>query len=95
MVIFIANIAEDGKESQKELCTSGILNYVIDSIDIENDNFHELDMKIWCISKFELEEKYNIDLTLSLKIQKIYIEIFLNQSKYNLFDKINLFKFWI
>ena len=89
MVIFIANIAEDGKESQNELCTSGILNYVIDCIDIENDNFHELDMKIWCISKFELEEKYNIDLTLSLKIQKIYIEIFLNQSKYNLFDKIN------
>ena len=89
MVIFIANIAENEKGNQEDLCTSGTLNYVINSIDIENDNLHELDMKIWCLSKFALGEKYNIDLELSLKIQKIYIEIFLNQSKYNLIDKIN------
>ena len=89
MVIFIANIAENEKGNQEDLCTSGTLNYVINSIDIENDNLHELDMKIWCLSKFDLGEKYNIDLELSLKIQKIYIEIFLNQSKYNLIDKIN------
>ena len=89
MVIFIANIAENEKGNQEDLCTSGTLNYVINSIDIENDNLHDLDMKIWCISKFDLGEKYNIDLELSLKIQKIYIEIYLNQSKYNLIDKIN------
>ena len=89
MVIFIANIAENEKGNQEDLCTSGTLNYVINSIDIENDNLHELDMKIWCLSKFDLGEKYNIDLELSLKIQKIYIEIYLNQSKYNLIDKIN------
>ena len=89
MVIFIANIAENEKGNQEDLCTSGTLNYVINSIDIENDNLHELDMKIWCLSKFALGEKYNIDLELSLKIQKIYIEIYLNQSKYNLIDKIN------
>ena len=89
MVIFIANIAENEKGNQEDLCTSGTLNYVINSIDIENDNLHELDMKIWCLSKFDLGEKYNIDLELSLKIQKIYIEIYLNQSKFNLIDKIN------
>lgn len=89
MVIFIANIAENEKGNQEDLCISGTLNYVINSIDIENDNLHELDMKIWCLSKFDLGEKYNIDLELSLKIQKIYIEIYLNQSKYNLIDKIN------
>ena len=89
MVIFIANIAENEKGNQEDLCTSGTLNYVINSIDIENDNLHELDMKIWCLSKFDLGEKYNIDLELSMKIQKIYIEIYLNQSKYNLIDKIN------
>lgn len=89
MVIFIANIAENEKGNQEDLCTSGTLNYVINSIDIENDNLHELDMKIWCLSKFDLGEKYNIYLELSMKIQKIYIEIYLNQSKYNLIDKIN------
>ena len=89
MVIFIANIAENEKGNQEDLCTSGTLNYIINSIDIESDNLHELDMKIWCLSKFDLGEKYNIDLELSLKIQKIYIEIYLNQSKYNLIDKIN------
>ena len=89
MVIFIANIAENEPANQSNLCFSGTLNYIIDSIDMQNDTLNEMDMKIWCLSKFDLGEKYNIDLDLSLKIQKVYIELFLNQSKYNLLDEIN------
>ena len=89
MVIFIANIVENEPDNQSNLCISGTLDYILNSIDFQNDNLNEMDMKIWCLSKFELEEKFNIDLELSLKIQKVYIELFLNQSKFNLFDNIN------
>ena len=89
MLFFISNIVEEDKGNQESLFISGTLNYIINSIDIENDTSLEIDAKIWCIGKFDLEEKYNINLDLSLKIQNIYVELFLNQEKFNLFDGIN------
>jgi hypothetical protein len=53
------------------------------------DTYELIDIKIWCLSKFDLKEKFLIDLDISLKIQKIYIELFMNQYKFNLFDGIN------
>ena len=89
MIFFISNIVEEDKGNQESLFISGTLNYIINSIDIEKDTSLEIDAKIWCIGKFDLEEKYNINLDLTLKIQNIYVELFLNQEKFNLFDGIN------
>ena len=89
MVFFIANIADKEKSNQENLFSSGTFNYLMNSIDIENDDIKDIDAKIWCLGKFDLEEKYNINLDVSLKLQKIYIELFLNQEKFNLFDGIN------
>jgi len=89
MVFFISIIAENEQSNQEDLFVSGTLNYIINSIDLENDSPKEIDAKIWCIGKFDLKEKYNLNLDLSLKIQKIYVELFLNQEKFNLFDGIN------
>ena len=89
MLFFISNIVEEDKGNQESLFISGTLNYIINSIDIEKDTSLEIDAKIWCIGKFDLEEKYNINLDLTLKIQNIYVELFLNQEKFNLFDGIN------
>ena len=89
MIIFIAKIADKEPKNQENLYISGILDYLIDSIDIQNDDLKEYDIKIWCLTKFDLEGKFQINLELSLKIQKIYIELFLNQSKFNLLDGIN------
>lgn len=89
MIIFIGSIAKDEKNNQLALYASGTLNYLVESIDIERDSKKLLSEKIWCLSKFDIEEKYDINLELSLKIQKIYVEIFLNQNKFELFESIN------
>ena len=89
MTIFIAEIAENEKSNQDNLYISGTLNYIIDSIDFEKDELQLLDTKIWCLSKFELDAKFDIDLDLALKIQKVYINLFLNQKKFNLYEGMN------
>ena len=89
MTIFIAEIVENEKSNQDNLYISGTLNYIIDSIDFEKDELQLLDTKIWCLSKFELDAKFDIDLDLALKIQKVYINLFLNQNKFNLFEGMN------
>jgi hypothetical protein len=67
MTIFIAEIAENEKSNQDNLYISGTLNYIIDSIDFEKDELQLLDTKIWCLSKFELDAKFDMDLDLALK----------------------------
>ena len=89
MVFFISNIAEEEKNNQEKLFFSGTLNYIINSIDIENDSSKEIVAKIWCIGKFDLGQKYNINLDLTLKIQNIYVKLFDKYKKSNLFDEIN------
>ena len=89
MTIFITEIAENEKSNQDNLYISGTLNYIIDSIDFEKDELQLLDTKIWCLSKFELDAKFDIDLDLALKIQKVYINLFLNQKKFNLYEGMN------
>ena len=89
MTIFIAEIAENEKSNQDNLYISGTLNYIIDSIDFEKDELQLLDTKIWCLSKFELDAKFDMDLDLALKIQKVYINLFLNQNKFNLYEGMN------
>lgn len=89
MTIFITEIAENEKSNQDNLYISGTLNYIIDSIDFEKDELQLLDTKIWCLSKFELDAKFDMDLDLALKIQKVYINLFLNQKKFNLYEGMN------
>ena len=89
LVFFIGNLALNEPDNQENLYISRTLNYIIDSVDMEKDSNVLIDVKIWCLSKFDLKEKFLIDLDLSLKIQKIYIELFMNQFKFNLFDGIN------
>lgn len=89
LVFFIGNLALNEPDNQENLYISRTLNYILDSVDMEKDSNILIDVKIWCLSKFDLKEKFLIDLDLSLKIQKIYIELFMNQFKFNLFDGIN------
>ena len=89
MLIFIGNIIKDNENNQKSLYLSGTLKLIIDSIDLEIDSKKILVEKIWCLSKFDLNEEYDQNLDLSLSIQKIYVDIFLNQNKYELFDANN------
>ena len=89
LVFFIGNLALNEPDNQENLYISRTLNYILDSVDMEKDSNVLIDVKIWCLSKFDLKEKFVIDLDLSLKIQKIYIELFMNQFKFNLFDGIN------
>ena len=86
MIIFIATIIDNEPKNQENFYLSGTLNYIIDSIDIQKDQLKEYDMKIWCLSKFDLEDKFLIDLVLSLKIQKVYIELYLNEAKFGLYE---------
>ena len=89
MILFIANVANEEESNQENLYISGTLNYIINSVDIQKDDMKTIDNKIWCLSKFDLKEKFDIDLNLTLKIQKIYIDIFLNESKFNLLEGID------
>jgi hypothetical protein len=89
LTVFIANLADGEPVNQENLYLSNTLKYIINTVDIEKDTQKFLDIKIWCIGKFELKDKFPIERDLALKIQKIYIEIFLNQYKFNLFDGIN------
>ena len=89
MVIFIGTIAKNNSNNQINLFLNGCLNYIIDSIDLERDSKNILEEKIWCLSKFELNEHYNINLDFSLSIQKIYIGIFNNKKKFELLEGIN------
>ena len=89
LVSFIGNLALKEQDNQENLYISRTLNYIIDSVDMAKDSNELIDIKIWCLSKFDLKEKFLIDLDISLKIQKIYIELFMNQYKFNLFDGIN------
>lgn len=89
MILFIANIADGEQVNQENLFLSNTLKYIINTVDIEKDTQKIIDLKIWCIGKFELKDKFPIERDLALKIQKIYIEIFLNQYKFNLFDGLN------
>ena len=90
MIIFIGNILKNSVRNQLSLYSSGTLNYIIDSIDVENDSPNILGEKIWCLSQFKQNKIYEVEAKFSLKIQKVYCEIFFKKEKYsNLFNDIN------
>ena len=89
MVLFIGSIVNEQKTNQKSLYTSGTFKYILESVNMTNDSKNLLNKKIWCLSKFSTHLIYDCNLEISLKIQKIYLEIFLNQEKYELFRDIN------
>lgn len=89
MVLFIGFIAKNEKSNQLTLFVAGTFKYIINSINIHKDSEKLLSEKIWCLSKFELENQYDTNLDLSLLIQKIYIEIYLNENKFELKEYFN------
>jgi hypothetical protein len=89
MVIFIGQIAKNQKSNQDTLYYGGTLRKIIDSIDIEKESLKLLEEKIWCLSKFDEDKIYENNSELALKVQTIYINIFMNQQKYELFRDIN------
>ena len=89
MILFIAKVAEDEKMNQISLYLSQTLNYIIESIDINNNSDKLFAIKIMCLSKFENSLIYENNFELSLKIQKIYIDIFLNNNSFDLFKNLN------
>ena len=89
MIVFIGNILKETNYNQKSLFSSGTLNYIIDSIDVEKDSKNILEEKIWCLSQFKQDEIYKVDWKFSLKVQNIYYNIFLKKEKFNLFDDVN------
>ena len=89
MILFIAKVAEEEKINQISLYLSQTLNYIIESIDINNSSDKLFGIKIMCLSKFENSLIYENNFELSLKIQKIYIDIFLNNNSFDLFKDLN------
>ena len=89
MILFIGFIAQNEKSNQLTLVVAGTFKYILNSINIQKDSYNLLSEKIWCLSKFELENYYETNPNLSLQIQKIYIEIFLNENKFELKNYFN------
>ena len=89
MILFIGHIAKNQKNNQKNLFSGGIFKYIIDSINLENEELKHLEEKIWFLSLFNEESIYECNLKLTLKVQDIYIGIFMNQTKFELFRDIN------
>ena len=76
MILFIANIADGEQVNQENLFLSNTLKYIINTVDIEKDTQKIIDLKIWCIGKFELKDKFPIERDLALKIQKFILKYF-------------------
>ena len=89
MINFIGNISKNKPENQFILFSKNTMQYIIDSIDVKIDTKVSLEQKIWCLSKFENRNIYEENLEFSLKVQKIYIDIFVNNEKFELFKDIN------
>ena len=89
MINFIGNISKNKPENQFILFSKNTMQYIIDSIDVKIDTKVSLEQKIWCLSKFENRNIYEENLEFSLKAQKIYIDIFVNNEKFELFKDIN------
>ena len=89
IILFIGYIAKEDKMNQSTLFRSGTLKLIMESIDINQDSKILLETKIWCLSKFEISSIYEQNFELSLQIQKIYIDIFLNRQKVELLGDIN------
>ena len=91
MINFIGNIAKNKPENQFILFSKNTMLDIIDSIDVKIDTKVSLEPKIWCLSKFENKNIYEENLEFSLKVQKIYIDIFVNNEKFELFKDIIFF----
>ena len=89
MINFIGQIAKNEKSNQLSLYVGGTMKLILDSINTEKTEDKLLKEKIWCLSKFEVEKLYETNLELVLKIQNIYIDIYQNKEKYELFNDIN------
>ena len=89
MINFIGHIAENQESNQLSLFGAGTMKVILDSIKIEESEDKLINDKIWCLSKFEVEKLYIANLELAEKIQKIYINIYYNKEKYDLFNDIN------
>ena len=85
LLFFIGNIANETKENQKILYEEKIVDKIIKSFDIQSEDVQIEKEKIWFLAQFELEEIFNENEQLSLEIQNIYIDVFLNQSKFELY----------
>ena len=81
MVKFIGNISKKSKKNQLKLYMSQTLELIINSFS-DNNDVDYVKTLVWCISQFDLVDKYEINTNLSLKIQKIYLFIFKNSEKY-------------
>ena len=89
MILFIGHIAKNQKNNQTSLFYGGTVKYIIDSINIENEKQKNLEEKIWCLSLFEENSIFENNLEFTYKVQSIYIDIYMNQTKYELFRDIN------
>ena len=89
MINFIGQIAKNEKSNQLSLYVGGTMKLILDSINTEKTEDKLLKEKIWCLSKFEVEKLYETNLELTQKIQNIYIDIYQNKEKYELFNDIN------
>jgi hypothetical protein len=72
---FIGLLAKDSEDIFNKLYEYKILDHIIDNNKFTN-NIEVIKLKLFCISNFELESRYNEDYSLSLKIQNLYISIF-------------------
>lgn len=76
---FIGLLIEDTNELSimKKLYKNNILNTIINNTFHDNDK-NILEIKVWCLSLFELQKEYKNNVELSLSIQKFYITFYNN-----------------
>lgn len=80
---FMGLLCHKSSEIMTKLYNEKILDKIIENKKFDN-NIDIIQIKTWCISLFDLNIKYNENISLSLKIQKYYIFVFYNfLNKYN------------
>ena len=90
---FIGLLTKDSKDISEKLFDYKTLEQIINNNQFDN-NIEVIKLKIFCISNFELESKFEKDPQLSLKIQNFYISIF-NEYILNKEIEKELFQYFI
>ena len=72
---FIGLLTQEDEDISNKLYNYNILEQIIDNNEFDK-NIEFIQIKLYCISNFELKLKYKNNPKLSLKIQKLYIFIF-------------------
>lgn len=87
VLYFLGLISNEDIGNQITLYNSGIFINVINETHPLQDEIKNLDSKVWFLSQFNLKKIFEINLELTLKLQKLYFDILLASN--DLIEKTN------